>query len=338
MRLSETITRTAEDAPPAPPGWRARDAVWPLLALGALAGLGWRHGPGVALIDPGQAVVIRNASGVEWLGDAVRVEAEGEFALYLPVAQVARTVSLSERAVMGGTVGRSREGLAVGLRGARVRYGVRPVDAPRAIAALGDDPDAWDRAVVAELGAALLEAYGGTGVSDLARPEAVDAAARAAEKLLGDRLAEQGLELLAFRAPAAHLDGEIEGRLGTLADLNARTLAHRDAAIDAQALAERQAHDEAVALQGELEKTLAALSAERDAAREHLAQARRDADGQAAARERQAKAEAAARAARAETDQLLVPGEASALEARIDALEAHGAVLLDHEIAQRMAP
>lgn len=337
MRLSDTITETADVEPEAPRRRRPWTLLFFLLACVALLALALRHGAGVVLLDPGDAVVVEDViAGLP--GEPRRVITDDGFALYVPVLQTARVLRPNDRALSVDATARTAEGVALNLRRARARYRVRPVDLQRAVGALGADPTGWDAAVTAEVGAALLDAYGRVGLVQLADEAAVARALAGAEKRLADRLATLGVELISLRPPAWRVDSDVQGALARVAQAKAEaarlraeadtTRAGADAAVQAAVGEAREAHEAArVELEVEIE-----------AAREALGAARRAADADATAREARARAEAAGRVARAEATRVTAEAEAKAMNARIDALSEGGAVLLDQAILQRMAP
>ncbi|MCB9536162.1 MAG: hypothetical protein H6704_07840 [Myxococcales bacterium] len=274
MRLSDTITETAEVEPEAPPRRRRPwGLLFFLLACVALLALALRHGAGVVLLDPGDAVVVEDVVG-GLPGEPRRVITEDAFALYVPVLQTARVLRLNDRALSVDATARTAEGVALSLRRARARYRVRAVDLLRAVGALGADPDGWDRAVSAEVGAALLDAYGRVGLIELADDATVTRALAAAEKKLGDRLAARGVELISLRPPAWRVDSDVQGTLAGVAQAKAQAARLRaeadtaraggDAEVQAAVAEARKAHDAARAeLEAEIEAAREALGAAR---------------------------------------------------------------------------
>lgn len=338
MQLGDVFEQAEAAAAPAAPRrprrWRRWLAAAAALALG---GALWRHGPGIALAEPGDLLVLTNDTGLDLFGPPVEVVVGGDTPVfYVPVARHAYVLSPRPRVPDPVRLtALSAEGVPVTLVDTAVTYRVDREDAGLVFTTLGVDAATWDAHARAALAACWSEAIAARGAGWLARETPVSLLPSVQEAL---RTRLKPLTLQEIRPPTwsiapelrAALEAEAEADAAEAADEKARTEAEAQRALRRQAT-EQQA---GLALGAARADGRAAIEAARTRAAERLARARQTIADAAAV----AEVEREGLLRRAEAIQARAPLEAEAMKARVDALRQDGPALLDHLIATRILP
>lgn len=339
MRLGEVFdhTRSEPDAAPAPR--RRLDWLLALLALCALAGFLYRHGPGITHVGPDELIVVRPLVTAPFLDPEPRVVQEEGLTAWVPLLQSIERLEAGPHEVAAAADARTRDGAAVRLETAYLHYRIRPADALTVLERLGPDPASHEAAAEALLRAALLDVLATTDLATLLDQRAGDRGLFAPLRgRLAGQLAELGLELTHLRTAGWRLDPALGAVHGDIEGVRGRIRGHeREIEQIRLASAARVAEiraEEARALD-EARGTIATELADADRA---AAETRREADRYAVQRTTAAGGERAALLALAAAREAAARAEADALAARVRAAAQGGIALLDLTIAREIIP
>ncbi|MEZ4467670.1 MAG: SPFH domain-containing protein [bacterium] len=280
MQLGEVFEQAQAAAAPAAPRRPRRWRRWLYITASlALAGALWRHGPGIALPEPGDLLVLTNDVGIDLFGPPVEVVVGGDTPIfYVPVARHAFLISQRPRVPEPVRLtALSAEGIPVALVDTAVTYRVDRDQAAAVFTRLGADPAGWDAHARAALAGAWSDAIAGRGAGWLAHETPVSLLPTVQESL---RTRLNPLTLMEIRPPTWTLAPELRAALDAVAEADAAEAADEKVAREADAALalRRQAAEQqqGLALGAARAEGRAAIEAARTRAAERLAQARQE--------------------------------------------------------------
>lgn len=335
---------------PSLPRRLARGLLPGLAGLTVLSGL-LSGGFGLVEIEPGEAAVVYNTTGLSLFGDSSRVIRDQGTFTFIPWLQRVEKVDIRPQVLtMEGTSSekdgnhidrldvRARDGSSLWFDRLEIHYQVNPAALDRLIRANGRG-DAYKGVPLAVHSREVLRnEFGRFSFLELADPSTYGLATTAARQALNARLEPWGVTVTQIITPKPRFREEVESAIEARQTAEQEVEVQREKRARLEKQRERQILDVRQTKNSEEKSLLATLEGLKKEAENAAVATRREADKYAIGETAQCTAERDAAIERARANEVAYRKDAEALAAKIAAVGSRGSDVLNLTIAEHVFP